>query len=201
MDCSQSSKLLEFRSRQIHHIKQRGTILQITILRCCLKLQDQQSNKSATLCGITQQIPNKQKIILHISDAIEQWRRRWSIDSPHPLHIKNHSRTTKCLFRRLSIVKILPKAAVQEKKATRGGTFDCHTIFQGKGMMGKENDNTHSPGNLNCRLASNKVCQHQHIGPLWNRARPKTNPKKLTLGHSLSDETECPKKLSHLRST
>ena len=122
------SKLLEFHSRQIHLIKQCGTNLQITILRCRLKLQDQQSNKSATLCGIIQQIPNKHKIILHISNAIGQWRRRWSTDSPHPLHIKHHSRTTKCLFLRLSIVKILPKAAVQEKKATRGGTFDCHTI-------------------------------------------------------------------------
>ena len=72
MDRSRSSKLLEFHSLQIHHIKQCGTILQTTILRCRLKLQDQQSNKSATLCGITQQIPNKQKIILLISEAIGQ---------------------------------------------------------------------------------------------------------------------------------
>ena len=43
-----------------------------TILQCCLKLHDQQSNKSTTLCGITQQIPNKQKIILHISKAMGQ---------------------------------------------------------------------------------------------------------------------------------
>ena len=133
-DRSQPSKLLEFHSHQIHHIKQCGTNLQITILRCRLKLQDQQSNKSTTLCGITQQTPNKQKIILHISKAIWQWRRRWSTNSPHLLHIKHHSRTTRCLFRRLSIVRILPKAAVQEKNATRGGTFDCHTIFQGKEM-------------------------------------------------------------------
>ena len=98
MDRLQSSKLLKFRSRQIRHIKQCGTILQITILWCRLKLQDQQSNKSATLCGITQQIPNKQKIILHTSNAIGQWRRRWSTNSPHLLHIKHHSRTTKCLF-------------------------------------------------------------------------------------------------------
>ena len=27
---------------------------------------------------------------------------------------------------------ILPKVAVQEKNAILGGTFDCHTIFQGK---------------------------------------------------------------------
>ena len=67
MDHSRSSKLLKFHSRQIHHIKQCSTILQTTILRCRLKLQDQQSNKSATLCGITQQIPNKQKITLLIS--------------------------------------------------------------------------------------------------------------------------------------
>ena len=50
------------------------------------------------LCGITQQIPNKQKIILHTSNAIGQWRRRWSTISPHLLHIKHHSGTTKCLF-------------------------------------------------------------------------------------------------------
>ena len=56
------SKLLEFHSRQIHLIKQCGTNLQITILRCRLKLHDQQSNKSTTFCGITQQIPNKQKM-------------------------------------------------------------------------------------------------------------------------------------------
>ena len=123
MDHSRPSKLLEFRSRQIHHIKQCGTNLQITILRCHLILQDQQSNKSTTLCGITQQTPNKQKIILHISKAIGQWRRRWSTDSPHLLHIKHHSRTTRCLFWRLSIIRILPKATVQEKNATRGGTI------------------------------------------------------------------------------
>ena len=110
MDCSRPSKLLEFRSRQIHHIKQCGTILHITILWCRLKLHDHQSNKSTTPRSITPQIPNKQKIILHISYAIGQWSRRWSTDSPHLLHIKHHSRTTKCLFRRLSIVRILPKA-------------------------------------------------------------------------------------------
>ena len=134
MDHSRPLKLLEFRSRQIHHIKQCGTNLQLTILRWRLKLHVQQSNKSTTLWGITQQIPNKQKIILHILKAMGQWRRRWFTNSPHLLHIKHHSRTTRCFFRRLSIVRILPKATVQEKKATRGGTFDCHTIFQGKDM-------------------------------------------------------------------
>ena len=69
MDRSRPSKLLAFCSRQIHHIKQCGTILHITILRWRLKLHDQHSNKSTTLCGITQQIPNKQKTILHISKA------------------------------------------------------------------------------------------------------------------------------------
>ena len=87
MDRSRPSKLLAFCSRQIHHNKQWGSILQITILRWHLKLQDQQSNKSTTLCSIPQQIPNKQNTILYISKAKGQWRRRWSTDSPHLLHI------------------------------------------------------------------------------------------------------------------
>ena len=36
------------------------------------------------------------------------------------------------LFHNLSRVKILPKAVVQEKKATLGGIFERHTGFQGK---------------------------------------------------------------------
>ena len=75
----------------------------------------------------TKQTKKKKKTIDHNSYAIWQWRRRWSTDSPHLLHIKHHSNTTICLFQRLSVVKILPKAAVQEKNATLGGTFDCHT--------------------------------------------------------------------------
>ena len=134
MDHSHPSKLLVFRSRQIHHIKQCGTILHIAILWCRLQLHDQQSNKSTTLCCITQQIPNKQKTILHISYAIGQWRRRWSTDSPYLLYYNTTQEQTKCLFWRLFVVRILPKVAAQEKKATWGVTFDCHTIFQGKGV-------------------------------------------------------------------
>ena len=46
MDRSRPSKLLEFCSCQIHHIKQCSTNLQITILQWRLKLHVQQSNKS-----------------------------------------------------------------------------------------------------------------------------------------------------------
>ena len=35
-------------------------------------------------------------------------------------------------LQRLSVVKILPKDANHEKKATLGGTFECHIILQGK---------------------------------------------------------------------
>ena len=37
---------------------------------------------------------------------------------------------------RLSVVKILTKEADHEKKATLGGTFDCHTNLQGKERVG-----------------------------------------------------------------
>ena len=55
MDHSHPSKLLAFRSHHIHHIKQCGTIFHISILWCRLKLHDQESSKSTTLCKITQQ--------------------------------------------------------------------------------------------------------------------------------------------------
>ena len=42
------------------------------------------------------------------------------------------------LFHKLSIVKICPKVAVQEKKATLGGIFERHTCFHGKRMPGVE---------------------------------------------------------------
>ena len=134
IDCSQSSKHLAFRSHHKHQNKQCGTNLHKPIFQCLPNFPCQEANTSLTLYGITQCIPNKQKTIDHNSYAIGQWRRRWSTNSPHFLHIKHHSTTAICLFQRLSVVKILPKAAVQEKNATLGGTSDCYTIFQGKSM-------------------------------------------------------------------
>ena len=71
---SQPSKFLAFISRQMHQIKQWGTNLQT-------------SNNSRTIWGITHWIPNKQKTKDHNSEAMEQWSRRWSTDSPHLSHI------------------------------------------------------------------------------------------------------------------
>ena len=42
------------------------------------------------------------------------------------------------LFQNLSRVKILPKVAIQEKKATLGGMFKRHTGFHGKRLSGVE---------------------------------------------------------------
>ena len=39
-------------------------------------------------------------------------------------------------MQRLSVVRILPKEADHGKKATLGGTFDCHAILQGKEVTG-----------------------------------------------------------------
>ena len=134
IDRSQSSKHLAFHSRHMHQNKQCGTNLHKPIFRCLPNFPYQEANTSLTLYGITQYIPNKQKTIDHNSYVVGQWRRTWSTDSPHLLHIKHLLHTAICLFQRLSVVKILPKAAVQEKNTTLGGTLDCHTIFQGKSM-------------------------------------------------------------------
>ena len=128
---SQPSKLLAFLSRQMHQIKQWGPNLQTSMWRCCANFLCQASNNSRTVWGITHCIPNKQKTKDHNSQAMEQWSRRWSTDSPQLLHIASvkHYHTS---FTKVAIVKILPKEADQEKKATLGGTFDCHIILHGK---------------------------------------------------------------------
>ena len=84
---SQPSKLLAFLSRQMHQIKQWGTNFQTSMWQCRANFPCQASNNSRTVLGITHWIPNKQKIKDHNSQAMEQWSRRWSTDSPHLLHI------------------------------------------------------------------------------------------------------------------
>ena len=61
------SKHPVFLSLQIHHIKQCGTSLQKTVLRCHPNLPCQDSNSWITSCGITQWSPNKQNTKDHSS--------------------------------------------------------------------------------------------------------------------------------------
>ena len=128
---SQSSKHRAFLSRHKHHIIQCGINLQISPA-FCLGNPGQQYNKSVTLRGMTQNTPNMEKAKSQISCAIEQWRRRWSTDSPSRLHMPHQSRTKNRLLRRLSVIRILPRAAVQIKKFTLDGARDLQTFFQGK---------------------------------------------------------------------
>ena len=127
----QPSKLLAFFSCQMHQIKQWDTNFQTSMWRCHANFPYQVSNNSRTVWGIIHWIPNKQKTKDHNSQAMEQWSRRWSTDSPQLLHIASvkHYHTS---FTKVAIVKILPKEADQEKKATLGGTFECHIILHGK---------------------------------------------------------------------
>jgi len=108
-----------------------GTIFQTAAL---LGLPDfhQQANKSITLLGITQDIPNRVKTWVHRVEATSQWRRRWSTVSPSLLHKQHLSTMTILLFLRLSTVSILPRAADHEKKAALEGAWVRHTLFQGK---------------------------------------------------------------------
>ena len=154
---SQSLNHLAFYSCHKHQNKQCGTKLHKSIFRCLLNLPCQETNSSPTLYAINQWIPNKQNTIELNSYDIGQWRRRWSIDSPHLLYIKHQSSTAICLFQRLSVVKI----------ANLKGTFDYHIIFQGKQRTWYL-----KPQNIYSLLASSKVCQHQHLAPSWKKSHP-----------------------------
>ena len=129
---SKSSKCQLFISLQMHHIKQWGIAIQIAEFRCLPNFPCQQANRSTTVFDITQWMPNRVNTIDHKSKSIEQWMKRWSIDSPFILHIQHQSKIKICRFLRLSIVKIFPKAVVHTKKATLEETLDFQTVFQGK---------------------------------------------------------------------
>ena len=138
IDRSIPSKHLLLLSHQRHHNTQCGTARHRSILRCLPNGPCQDVNKFATLWGITQITPKRLQTIDHSSKAMGQWRRRWFTDSSLLLHIKHQSMTGTPLFHSLSRVKILPKAAVQEKRATLAGIFELHTAFHGKRLSGVE---------------------------------------------------------------
>jgi hypothetical protein len=128
MKRSKSSKHLGFLFFQAHQEMQIGTIFKIAKL---LGLQEfhQLANKSITLLGITQDIPNQVKRAFHWAEATSQWRRRWSTNSPLLLHKQHLSTMITCIFLRLSTVRILPRAADHAKKAALEGAGVRYTFF------------------------------------------------------------------------
>jgi len=52
------------------------------------------------------------------------------MDSPFLMHIQHHSTTTILHLRRLSCVKIFPKAAIHTKNDTRDGALTRQILFQ-----------------------------------------------------------------------
>lgn len=53
------------------------------------------------------------------------------MDSPFFLHIQHHSTTTILHLRKLSCVKIFPKATIHTKNDTRDGALTSQILFQG----------------------------------------------------------------------
>lgn len=51
------------------------------------------------------------------------------------LRQRDHSKAQIFLLQRLSVIRILPLAAVHVKKATLGGTFALKKLFHGKGSQ------------------------------------------------------------------
>ena len=119
----------------MHHIKQWGTIIQITPFLFCPNLPFQQANSSTTVFSITQWMPNKVNPIHHKSKARGQWISRWSTDSPFLLHIQHQSKIKIVHFRRLSMVKIFPKATIHTKKSKSRRDLRLPNSLQGERLI------------------------------------------------------------------
>ena len=133
-------KILEFLSDQRHHIKQSGIAFQMTPTLLLPTLPCQQFKRSTTFLGITQETPNRENTKFHRSWAPEQFNNKWLIDSPAKRQWQHQSMIITPLSWRLSVVRILSRAAVQTKKATFDGTQLFQTVLQGnKGWVGECN--------------------------------------------------------------
>ena len=110
------SKTRRFLSRQITHITHNGTAPHTLTLWDFRKEPIQLAINSNTVLGITQTTPNRQNTMDHRLWAVSQWRSKWLGDSPLCLHIQHQSTMQIRRFRKLSIVRIFPWAAVHTKK-------------------------------------------------------------------------------------
>ena len=112
---AESSKWRELRSLQRHQIKQWGIIFQIRIDSCLPLFPNQLQKSSSTDWGITHWTPNMPNTMAQRSIATEQCRKRWFTLSPLRLHIQHQSWIVRPRFRKLSIVRTIPKEAIQER--------------------------------------------------------------------------------------
>ena len=125
-------KMQPLHSLQTVHVMHREATVQIAALLWLIKCPFQQNSMSTTLLGMT----NEDKNIKDQSwEVNSQWRCKWSTDSLLFLDKQHHFKAQIFLLQRLSVIRILPLAAVHVKKATLGGTFALKKLFHGKGSQ------------------------------------------------------------------
>ena len=131
MDNTPSSKAIEFLVFQIIQNKHNGPKSHATFLFLPTKEPLQPMRVSFTKRGKTQETPKKERNKVHTSLVLSQWRRRWSIDSPHFWQRKHLFAKTQPLFCNRSRVKTLPYEASHTKKLILGWAHDLQIIFEG----------------------------------------------------------------------
>lgn len=115
-EVSSPLKVQAFLLHQICQMRQWGMVFQTLPASHLPTLPAQHASKSSTSWGITQETPNKANTKSQSSWETGQCRRRWLTDSPPLLHIQHQSMIITFCFLRLSIVRILPNAAVYVKR-------------------------------------------------------------------------------------
>ena len=131
IDFSLASKEHRFLSIQTTHIKQPGTIFQMSEENFPIQ-KLQQDTKLSTEPSMTHWIPYTCNIHTHDEWATRQCRRRWSTISSLQQHIQHWFTKERPRSIRLSKVSIWPWAAIHMKKATLLGFLIFQIPFQGK---------------------------------------------------------------------
>ena len=151
---------------------QYGTAFPKAMFVCLPKEPHQAANLSITLIGKTHWSPNMQNTIVHNEEEDDP-------DSSHLLHMQHHSNTILPLFRRLSVDKIFPRAAVQENKAKpqRGLLNAAPTSKETKcHQMKVRKDNNLTPQDPYSQQASGKVYPTLSLGLVQRIEHPNGVP-------------------------
>ena len=133
---SKSSKVLRFRSFQIHHRMHNGTRFQIWDEYFPSQFHQPKSKPGIDL-DITHDKPKVINTKLHNRFVISQWRSKWSTVSPQWRHIMFQSTNSNLLNLKLSPIRILFQATHQTKKETRLEALTLQIAFQGKTIEGE----------------------------------------------------------------
>jgi hypothetical protein len=160
----------KFKDSQRHHLPHCSTL-------SVANSPPKKAYKSTICLGMTQESPNQLKKTFQIAQATSQWSRIWSINSSFLIHKQHQSTTMTCRFRKLSMVRIFPRASKQPKNAPPQWNLSSPNTF---------------PNEIDTIMTTHDTVEGFNTKqPLFGRDTPRLVTQPLQREHYLYLRTSC----------